>query len=274
MDSLRGVVIELLQREPLEDVIADASLERNEYHKLALHQLDKLDDAEALYQIGDRITQGIGIKENWNLGYCIVIEAARRGHPVALGVCFLKEQGVEKNNARAFDLFRASADRGHASGSRTISHSISNLQFSQSFTAQCWLGECHFHGYGVEKNKQEAIRVYRAAALQCYARAQFLLGYCYRDGKGAKMNKVMSACLNKMAADNGDQDASFGMSSREVNLNKVMLADVRLVMCRMSGEFLMQCAMQRAMQALKQEKKHCNGCSRNATMKSQCWYVI
>jgi hypothetical protein len=35
-----------------------------------------------------------------------------------------------------------------------------------------------------------------------------------------------------------------------------------------------ECAMQRAMQAMKQEKKHCSGCSHNITMKSRCWYVI
>jgi TPR repeat protein len=119
----------------LENVTADASLERNEYHKLDIQELEKLDDAEALYQRGDRILSGISIKKNLNLGQDIMIEAARRGHAVALGVCFLAGRGVKKNRARAVELFRASADRGHASGSRMNSHSIfqtSNLTIFHS----------------------------------------------------------------------------------------------------------------------------------------------
>jgi TPR repeat protein len=117
----------------LENVPADASLERNEYHKLELYQLNKLDDAEALYQIADRIMEGIGVEENKELGWGIVIEAARRGHAVALARCFRYGQGVEKNEARAVDLFRASADRGHASGTRTNLHSNFQTQFSRFF---------------------------------------------------------------------------------------------------------------------------------------------
>jgi TPR repeat protein len=106
----------------LGNVTADASLERNEYHKLELHQLDKLDDAEALYQRADRIMNGIGIKMNEESGLEMMIEAARCGHPVALGVCFLEGEGVRQNEVRAVELFRASADRGHASGARMNSH--------------------------------------------------------------------------------------------------------------------------------------------------------
>jgi hypothetical protein len=70
----------------LENVTADASLERNEYHKLALHQLDKLDDAEALYQIASRR----------DLGWDITFEAVARGHAVALGICFLHDNQAER----------------------------------------------------------------------------------------------------------------------------------------------------------------------------------
>jgi TPR repeat protein len=108
----------------IENVTSDASLERNEYHKLALHQLDELDDAEALYQIADRIMNGIGTKKDEEQGLGIMSEAARRGHAVALGLCFLHGRGVDRNKARAFQLFRASADRGHASGSHELAFDL------------------------------------------------------------------------------------------------------------------------------------------------------
>ncbi len=125
MELLRGVVIESLQRNEqlLFKVTADASAERNIYHKLTLHQLEKIDDAESLFQVADRIIDGIGIEQNREMGWGMMIEAARRGHPVALGACFLFGQGVKKNKAQAIELFRASADRGHASGTRMNSHS-------------------------------------------------------------------------------------------------------------------------------------------------------
>jgi TPR repeat protein len=225
VDSLRGGVVESLQRDkqPLEDVTADASLERNEYHKLELHQLDRIDDAEALYQIADRIMHGTGMKENRELGLGIMIEAARRGHAVALGVCFFHAQGIKMNEARGFELLRASAHRGHVSGSRKLALYFQTL-FSQSFAAQYWLGDCYRYGNGADKNKQEAIRLYRAAALQGYARGQFWLGDCYQNGDGVEKNKLMSACLIKIAADNGYQRSSDRLS--RLGLNRVMLADV------------------------------------------------
>jgi hypothetical protein len=132
VDSLRGVVIESLQRGLFlpEDVTANASLERNEYHKLHLDQLEKLNDAEALYQIGDRLMHGIDIKQNKDLGIGLMIEAARRGHAVALGVCFFRGRRVEMK-ARAIELLRASADRGHVSGTHQLAFDFQFSRFSQ-----------------------------------------------------------------------------------------------------------------------------------------------
>jgi hypothetical protein len=170
----------------LENVTADASLERNDYHKLELDQLEKLDDAEALYQRGDRTLNGIVAEKNEDLGWHLIIEAARRGHAVALGNCFLHGRGAERNEARAVELFRASADRGHAS-------------------AQYYLGD----SYGDSRDENdEGIRFLRAAALQDYTPAQFRLGECYRDGAhGVETNKLRAACLLRSAAEKGDQQA-------------------------------------------------------------------
>jgi hypothetical protein len=117
----------------LEDVTADASLERNEYHKLSLDQLEKLDDAEALYQRADRMMWGIKTERNLKHGLTVIIEAARRGHAVALGVCFLEGQGVKMRKRLGAELLRGSAERGHASGSRDV------IQFSPiSQLNSCW----------------------------------------------------------------------------------------------------------------------------------------
>jgi hypothetical protein len=112
----------------LENFTADASAERNEYRKLSLDELEKLDDAEAFFQRGDRILyririeRGYGFWYDWaqklkpdeEMGWNFIAEAVRRGHPVALALCYFDLNDLQ----RAIELLRASADRGHVSGSR------------------------------------------------------------------------------------------------------------------------------------------------------------
>ncbi len=101
----------------LEHIVPNASLERGHYHQLATRELDKLDDAEALYERGWRLRSGIGVTMNEEAGWKLIIEAAKLGHAVALATCFRFGRGAEKNLNRAVELFRASAERGHAGGS-------------------------------------------------------------------------------------------------------------------------------------------------------------
>lgn len=48
--------------------------------------------------------------------------------------------------------------------------------------AQFSLGECYYHGKGVERNYTEAMRWYHKAAENGLAKAQYLLGVFYRYG--------------------------------------------------------------------------------------------
>jgi TPR repeat protein len=101
----------------LDRIVPNASLERGHYHQLASRELDELDDAEALYERGRRLRLGIGVAKNEEAGWQLTIEAAKLGHPVALGSCFGFGRGTAKNPNRATELYRASAERGHAAGS-------------------------------------------------------------------------------------------------------------------------------------------------------------
>jgi TPR repeat protein len=100
----------------LERIVPDALLERGHYHQLALRELDKLNDAEALFERGKRLRLGIGIIQNEEAGWKLIIEAAKLGHPLALALCFYVGQGTAKNLNRAVELYRASAEREHPAG--------------------------------------------------------------------------------------------------------------------------------------------------------------
>jgi TPR repeat protein len=84
------------------------------------------------------------------------------------------------------------------------------------------LGERYLKGGGAKKNEQEGIRLYRAAAIQGYAKAQYSLGKCYQKREGVEENKFKAVCLLKIAADNGHRRASNDL--KKLGLNKVMLA--------------------------------------------------
>ncbi len=100
----------------LDDVVVDPLLERIHYYQLSKSELEKLEDAEALFERGRRLRLGIDEKTDEVAGWILVIDAARLGHPVALAFCFLFGRGTTKNLERAVQLCRTSAVRGHVVG--------------------------------------------------------------------------------------------------------------------------------------------------------------
>ena len=57
----------------------------------------------------------------------------------------------------------------------------------------------------------EAVRWYRMAADQSYARAQYRLGYCYENGTGVSKDAEEAVRWYRMAADQGHFIAKFNM---------------------------------------------------------------
>jgi TPR repeat protein len=85
------------------------------------------------------------------------------------------------------------------------------------------LAWCYENKIGVEKDERKAVRLYRAAADQGHADAQFNLGWCYANGSGVEKNVLIAACLYQMAIDNGEQEYARD-SLAKLKLNKVSLA--------------------------------------------------
>src|SRR5260221_345140 len=89
----------------------------------------------------------------------------------SLARCYIKGEGVVKNNIEAVKWLRKAADQGHAG-------------------AQQYLGACYAKGDGVNKDNVEATKWYRKAAEQGEPTAQSALGARYRLGEGAVKNYV------------------------------------------------------------------------------------
>ena len=77
--------------------------------------------------------------------------------------------------------------------------------------AQYQVGQCYYHGEGVEKNLKEAVKWCQKAAKQEYAEAQFLLGSYYCQGIGIVQNCEKAFEWWEKAAKQGIAGAQFNV---------------------------------------------------------------
>ena len=98
------------------------------------------------------------------------------------------EDETKLSPAEEVKLCRAEAERGNA-------------------WAQCNLGVCFFDGKGVDKDRQEAARLFSKAAEQGLAEAQFNLGLCYAKDDGAVWDEKEAARWFRAAAEQGLAEA-------------------------------------------------------------------
>ena len=78
-------------------------------------------------------------------------------------------------------------------------------------SAQFILGLLYSHGEGVPQNYREAARLYRLAAEQGVADAQHMLGVMYSEGSGVPQNYQEAVRLYRLAADQGNASAQFNL---------------------------------------------------------------
>ena len=99
----------------------------------------------------------------------------------------------------------------------------------KTFTALTQLGYCYRFGEGVERNMQEAVRLYRLAVDQRYALAQYHLAFCFRNGEGVQQDDQESARLYRAAALQGHSESHYWLGNCYkhgigVEMNKLMAA--------------------------------------------------
>jgi hypothetical protein len=132
-------------RSELEGSVVKPELEKNDYHRLSLAELEALSpEPEALFQRGYRLRHGISVKANEDLGWELTIEAARAGHPVATARCYEHGVGAPKDLAKALSLSHESAARGHSSGTlRThASHTREHVRVRTACCCAGWSDGC------------------------------------------------------------------------------------------------------------------------------------
>jgi hypothetical protein len=111
----------------------------------------------------------------------------------ALGRCYAYGRGVANDAARALALGR----EGEAAG---------------SCFGQYVVGEFYEVGWGgVAQDDAEAVRLYRLAAEQGHAEAQFNLAYLFNYGEGVAQDKAEAIRWYRLAAEQGHAEAQFNL---------------------------------------------------------------
>ena len=115
-------------------------------------------------------------------------------------ICFRKGKELyeKKDYTEAVKWYRKAAEQGHAK-------------------AQNNLGNCYYHGNGVEENEKEAVKWYRKAAEQGDASAQYDLGNCYYYGRGVGQNYEEAVKWYRKAAEQGYDNAQHNLGNLYYN---------------------------------------------------------
>ncbi len=77
--------------------------------------------------------------------------------------------------------------------------------------AQTRLAERFWHGYGVQRDVQQAIEWFHCAAEQGYSRAQNTLGWLYAQGADVQQDDAEALKWYRLAAENGDAMGQFNL---------------------------------------------------------------
>lgn len=136
--------------------------------------------------------------------------------------------GVQKNLGRAFDLFKRSADLGHAKGQFKVGYfyylgkhvtkdiALSALWFDKSAQlgyapAQVNLGAMYRNGDGVEQNDQLALKWLQKAANQGHSGGQNGLGSLYQTGQGVAQNDTLAFEWIRKSALQGNATGQYNL---------------------------------------------------------------
>eukprot|EP00026_Physarum_polycephalum_P004607 Phypoly_transcript_04629.p1 GENE.Phypoly_transcript_04629~~Phypoly_transcript_04629.p1 ORF type:complete len:708 (+),score=159.25 Phypoly_transcript_04629:32-2125(+) len=163
-------------------------------------KLAKQGDPEIQYRLGEKFID-LGLEED---GFEWYKKASQKGHikaTHALGECYRKGTGTEKNDQKAFSTYSKAANQGYSPSMYII-------------------GYMYHHGNGVEKDLKASFEWYKKAVeteekkevkSSCYIPSLNNLARCYNHGFGTEANGELANKYYQAASDLGDAIATHNM---------------------------------------------------------------
>lgn len=152
-------------------------------------------NARAQLKLASHYYLGAGVEKDDERAFALFRAAAEQGLPEAenvVGWCYRDGVGVERDSQRAAAWFRKAAEQGDPE-------------------AQVNLASLYAAGDGVEKDLGEAVRLTQQAANQGFLRAQTNLGKAYSSGEGVDQDYAAAAEWYERAASRGDAVAQHDL---------------------------------------------------------------
>jgi TPR repeat protein len=163
--------------------------------------------AAEIFKRGRNYDRGIGVDKDPAKALELYRKAADLNYAEAqllLGIMFDQGIGLTQDYAQALDWYRKAAEQGYAK-------------------AQYNLAALYDEGLGVEQDYSVAGLWYRKAAEQGYANAQFNLGAMYLNAEGMPPDNVEGYMWLKLAADQGLADKVKELSAMVKSLTPAQI---------------------------------------------------
>lgn len=181
-------------------------------------------DSNALYELGNALMLGLGVKKKLYDGYRFVYKAAQKDNLSAaesVAICLMQGYGCDKNLQEAFKWFEKAEKLGSARAKyylsifyfngmavkRDVEKALALLaEGEKAGDADCIfrLGYIYFNGLNVKRDTDKGIEYYTKAAEMEYGKAMSALGTCYDKGNGVPKDKEKAMYWLKKAAQKGD----------------------------------------------------------------------
>lgn len=208
-------------------------------------------DVDGAYYLGYAYENGIGTPVDYKKAYDYYSRASKNNSTdladqysknkanVAIGLLYIKGNGVEQDSAQAIEYFEAASEAGYAKGSYYLGQIYENgvgvdkdyekaMEYyllaadSDYAPALNQIGYMYYNGYGVDVDFASAVYYQKLAALQGYAIAQVNLGFLYENGYGVERNLETALSYYEMAADSGYEGAMEAVVRVRAQINEEM----------------------------------------------------
>lgn len=169
-------------------------------------------DAEAAFEIGERLMAGRGVETNLPDALKWFERAVARGSAAAafkLGMAYEKGQGVARDRARARTNYVLAAESGHLKAM----HNLAVMMVEDG---------------GTKPDYTNAIPWFRKAAERGLRDSQYNLGVIHARGLGAGQNLTESFLWFSLAANQGDAEAAKKRDDVAARLDQQTLAAAKL----------------------------------------------
>lgn len=192
-------------------------------------------DAAAQLEYGRLLkTIGNGVDQNWPKAVEMLQLSAQGGNEDAqweLGLMYENANHVTKDEQKALELYRRSADAGSPIGLYLVAHcyqhgivveentAVSDSLYAKSFEQLMQLapqediyvlnfvGSAYFWGDGIQIDREKAFGYYLTSAQKGNPETQYKIGYCYETGQGTTQNMEEALSWYKKSAAQGYPEA-------------------------------------------------------------------